>query len=58
MKTANDLRVILAAVGTLVICYRDITRMLAHQLADYGQRYKDPRITNARIQSQIAALTE
>ena len=38
--------------------YRDITRMLAHQLADYGQRYKDPRITNARIQSQIAALTE
>ena len=38
--------------------YQDISRTLARQLADYGQRYKDPRISNARIRSQIAALTE
>ncbi|MCZ6855861.1 MAG: sulfatase [Gammaproteobacteria bacterium] len=38
--------------------YHGITRMLARQLADYGQRFADIRITNARIQAQITALGE
>ena len=38
--------------------YRELVRELSRQLAEYGQRFKDPRITNIKIKADLTWAIE
>jgi len=38
--------------------HREVVRELSRQLAEYGQRYNDPRIANAKIKADLAWAVE